>query len=97
MSVAGVMAIESNWSEDQAAKAVAWVRRLPGVANPAGYLFSLARSNRDPDGFVLPGPEGQVQNRQADQMTINAHTCWERDRQPCGRGYTWCSVCPLVG
>lgn len=97
MSVAGVMAVEANWSEDQTAKAVAWVHKLPEVRNPAGYLLSLAKTNRDPDSFVLPGAEGQVQNRQADQKAINARTCWELDRQPCGRSYTWCGVCDLAG
>lgn len=97
MSVAGVMAVESNWSEDQAAKAVAWVQKLPQVANPAGYLLSLAKTNRDPDSFVLPTPEERLRFHQDDYKIANTRTCLYRDHQPCDRHFSWCSVCDLAG
>jgi biotin operon repressor len=97
MSVAGAMVVEANWSESQAAKALDWVNKLPGVANRAGYLLSLAKTNRDPDGFVLPRPGETESDRKKKQAAINALSCWESNRQPCGRSYSWCSVCDLAG
>ena len=93
MTVGGIMVVESSWSEQQIDKAVAWVRKLPEVRNPAGYLLSLAKTGRDPNGFVPPTHEERVAQHEAEQRTDNAFGCWERDRQPCSRNYSWCSVC----
>jgi hypothetical protein len=93
MTTAGVMAVEANWSEQQIARAVDWVRKLPEVSNPAGYLLSLAKTGRDPNGFVPPTHAERVAQHEAAQRTDTAAGCWERDRQPCSGHYTWCSVC----